>query len=180
MVQVRPRYIVGYGPRENGNRPGSPISPKGVSATSSGVYTRLMGRPDAVRYSDRDSGCRSRNCWSSLASQSRSIAAAWPILSGSNISGTSALVLSQTRQQRPPTGIRSQLSCDEAFQKIVTAVVLSRSSFAQKIVHNCQEARLGYSSASLFKFTRGLEVSEVISYSNEQVRDAMLAKSHAS
>ena|ERR1700683_2839022 len=101
-------------------------------------------------------------------------------MSGSNISGTSIRALSQTRQQRPPTGVGSQLSCDEAFQKIVTAIVLSRTSFAQKIMHNRQEARLGYASSSLFKFTRGLEVSEVISYSDEQVRDALLAKSHAS
>jgi len=37
IVQVRPRYIVGYGPRVYGKRPGSPMSSSGVSARSSAV-----------------------------------------------------------------------------------------------------------------------------------------------
>jgi hypothetical protein len=46
IVQLRPRYIVGYGPRVNGNCPGNPISSKGTA--SSGVYTRCTGIPEAV------------------------------------------------------------------------------------------------------------------------------------
>ena len=37
IVHVRPRYMVGYGPRVKGYRPGSPTSSHAVAARSAGV-----------------------------------------------------------------------------------------------------------------------------------------------
>src|SRR2546428_10040327 len=51
IVQRRPRYMVGYGPRVNGQRPGSPMSLHGVSATSSDrKSTRLNSSHDQISY----------------------------------------------------------------------------------------------------------------------------------
>ena len=48
MVQNRLRYMVGYGPRVNGNLPGNPTSSTGVSSASSTVYVRFTGKPPLV------------------------------------------------------------------------------------------------------------------------------------
>src|SRR5207249_1060781 len=85
IVQVRPRYIVGYGPRTNGYWPGNPSSSYGRPTTSSGVYTRLSGSPEALRHSDIEFGWRLLNAASSFSSQSRRIAAICSIARASNM-----------------------------------------------------------------------------------------------
>src|SRR5206468_12973409 len=85
IVQRRPRCIVGYGPRVNGQRPGSPMSLDGVSATSSGVSTRCTGSPEPVRYSGRASGWRLTKSASSRASQASRSARIRSMAFGSNI-----------------------------------------------------------------------------------------------
>src|SRR5919106_1156081 len=105
MVHRRPRYIVGYGPRVKGYCPGSPICSNGVSATSSGVYTRLRGSPETERYSDRPSGWRSRTSRSSWASQSRRWAAMRSMALGSNMARS--FIFAVGAPSRPAVGVRT-------------------------------------------------------------------------
>ncbi len=68
IVQYRARYIVGYGPRVKGSRPGSPTSSHAVPATSAGVYVRRSGMPEALRTSVARSGWRAVKAATSDAS----------------------------------------------------------------------------------------------------------------
>ena len=46
IVHSRPRYMLGYTPRVNGNSPGRPIA--SGAGTSASVYSGWIGSPDSV------------------------------------------------------------------------------------------------------------------------------------
>ena len=64
IVHNRPRYMLGYTPRVNGNSPGSPIDASGSAGRSaSGPYSARIGSPESVVNGTSRSVC----CLSSVA-----------------------------------------------------------------------------------------------------------------
>ena len=63
IVHSRPRYMLGYTPRVNGNSPGSPIDASGSGGRSASVYSARIGSPESVVNGTSRSVC----CLSSVA-----------------------------------------------------------------------------------------------------------------
>src|SRR6478736_2145045 len=63
IVHNRPRYMLGYTPRVNGNSPGNPILASASGGRSASVYNARIGSPESVV----NGTSRSVRCLSSVA-----------------------------------------------------------------------------------------------------------------
>src|SRR4051812_15613113 len=141
MVQFRPRYMVGYGPRVYGYCPGNPISSNGVPATCSGVYTRSTGIPERVSYFCFASGClRRKPASSSFSHCSRCARAFWTSSSSAigNLPVEIAIVDHPPRLELRPR----QRSLREELQPRADAA-LRLQALAEDVLQPAQVLRIG-------------------------------------
>src|SRR2546422_5330266 len=173
--------MVGYGPRVYGYRPGRPISSKGVLAMSSGVYTRSVAMPDAVRQSARVSGCFSRNSRNSRSPQSSQAASIRFNASGSNMTRR-PLPARCSRQQGARTAVWRQFVPGHALHIMNNRVVITiewPERFRHQRLRQPDDAGLGDPPFSNVYLSAGMHMLEVACDLIEQSCDAFVTRRDA-